>query len=165
MTTQTHDVAHPLFRPDAGRARRERFLLRVRVTLRRHALDRALIGGADPTASLELALRAGQVVSQDARASLAGHIEHAANSVDRVSHARSPQIPMLRDELRMARPALLQLAGLLRSTRYPNAQGVLEARRLLVDGSSSLYVRGERGDAARTAMAAADALLLAPQPA
>jgi hypothetical protein len=56
----------------------------------------------------------------------------------------SPEVPVDRVAVAAAADRLLALAAVLRSERELPAEGVREARRLLTDGGSPLYLDGER---------------------
>jgi hypothetical protein len=69
------------------------------------------------------------------------------NAVRRAHQPRPPltaEVPVDRVAVRACEDRLLALAAILRSERELPAPGIAEARRLLTDGGSPLYLDGDR---------------------
>lgn len=123
-------------------------------------LDRALILGADPSASPSLAARARRLTSRRYRTGLAGGVRRALDSPD---GTRLPSRVRPGAAARRARRAQLRaVADLLAGDTPVYAPGVARVRALLRDGAGPLYTDrcGEALDAAlravRAALAGAD---------
>ena len=78
------------------------------------------------------------------RRTLAAGLEHAVGRAQRPPYGFSAEIPVDRVAVAGNSERLLAIAGVLRSERAVPDQGIAAARRLLTDGASPLYVRGER---------------------
>ena len=129
--------------------------LRLRVLLHRARLDRMLIEGADPVATLELTLRAYQLTRASHRRQIAASIDDAVASAAARRRRAPSAAPLARARISVARSELAELSRALREEPVASARGVALARRILVDGAGPLYVDG--GDTALRA-AAAEAL-------
>jgi hypothetical protein len=130
-------------------ARRDaRLLCPGRVTravafLRRSDLDRSLSQGADPATCAQLAARAAQLTSRGTRSSIAEGLERLALSVDE-PRSRARIYPSRQAAL-TNRPALFELASVLRRGGPVYAGGVARLRLLVTDGTGPAYTdrRGE----------------------
>lgn len=114
-------------------------MLRARVLARRGALDEALAGGASPSGTAALALRARQLVSTDSRRRVAASIEQLVDMAELAPCPLVTPIPIARREILQLRPSLLGLAAYLRTDRPVYAQGVARLWVLLTDGTSPVY--------------------------
>ncbi len=113
---------------------------RTMARLRSRALDRALIAGADPADSTQLAARACKLTSRSNRALLAAGIERllfAAVAPPSRAHLAPQRTAVLAqaDQLR-------RLAALLRGQSPLYARGLAMLGELLTDGTGPVY-RGE----------------------
>jgi hypothetical protein len=116
---------------------------RLAARLRSRALDRALIGGADPSATPRLAARAASLTSTSMRRHIAGGLESLAVT-ERTAHTRWRLLP----SRRAAAANALELHALAARLRGPGpvyAQGIAMLSRLLTDGTGPAYTdrRGE----------------------
>jgi hypothetical protein len=111
---------------------------RTAARLRAGALDRALIAGADPSSSPQLAARACALTSRRTRAVIAAGIER----VIRAAHepAARSRITPRRSSVKSTVGELDELAGLLRSRSPLYARGIAMLRELLRDGAGPVYV-------------------------
>jgi len=133
--------------------------LRARLLARIQAdsLERALIAGADPRESPQLAARAAQLTSARTRAAIAAGLERLARASE--GPQRRWWAPSQREPLLANVTALGELAELLRADTPLYARGIAILSRLLSDGSGPLY-RGCSGriayelETARAAMCA-----------
>ena len=123
-------------------------------------LDRALILGADPSASPSLAARAQRLTSRRYRRDLAGGVERALDSREETGlHSR---VRPAAAAIRACRAQLRAVADLLAGDTPVYAPGVARVRALLRDGAGPLYTDrcGEALEAAlravRAALAGAD---------
>jgi hypothetical protein len=115
--------------------------LSLRALLQRTALDARLARGADPDGAPELALRARQLRSLSTRRPLGRAILSIIERADATRPALSSAIPVSREAIDYARPALIQLAIALRSPEPVRPEGVAQVLTLLRDGAGSLYAR------------------------
>jgi hypothetical protein len=81
------------------------------------------------------AVREARMVSERSRRRLAEAIEQSVARAERPRRGFSAAVPIVREAARDARGALLDLAERLRAPRPVAADGMREARMLLVDGS------------------------------
>lgn len=133
--------------------------LRLRVAARRDDLDLALAGGADPTASEDLALRAARLVRERNRRGLARCLRLTIWEAEAgVSALRVSPRPVCRAAVLTDRDALLSLTERLESPRPAGPEGVAIAERLLNDLRSPLFVWAEPGTIRRLARLAAAAM-------
>jgi hypothetical protein len=116
---------------------------RVLLTLRRVRIDDELADGADPVATRELALRAGQLINPRRRARFARSLRRAIAAAELPSHhrlsGRGAAVPVNRAAVLEARPELEALADDLIELAHPRPRGVALAVRLLRDGAGPLY--------------------------
>ncbi len=114
------------------------WVTRLGARIRSHALDRALIAGADPTDSPQLAARAGTLTSRANRLLLASGIERLLQSAQqppgptRIVAPRRAAVARHADQLRA-------LASLLRGPTPLYARGIAMVRELLTDGTGPAY--------------------------
>lgn len=133
--------------------------LRLRVAARRDDLDLALAGGADPTASADLALRAARLVRERKRRGVARCLRLAIWEAEAGASAlRVSPRPVCRAAVLTDRDALLLLTERLESPRPAGPEGVAIAERLLTDLRSPLFVWAEPGTIRRLAHVAAAAM-------
>jgi hypothetical protein len=97
-------------------------------------LDAKLAKGTDPTESIELSARAGQLRLMRKR--LARSLRSALEVAD-----RPPSIHQLlrRGEVRRCRDSIAELADRLEREEYPDVQALAITHHLLADGGSPLY--------------------------
>jgi hypothetical protein len=101
-------------------------------------LDARLAAGEDPIADAAVARRSTQLVSRRVRRRIASGVERlCSESVKRPGF--SAAVPVHRRAVRIARPALEQLAAALRSRDSVEPRGVALAQLLLTEPSSALY--------------------------
>jgi hypothetical protein len=104
------------------------------------------------------AVREARMVSERSRRRLAEAIEQSVARAERPRRGLSAAVPIVREAARDARGALLDLAERLRAPRPVAADGMREARMLLVDGSGPLYVESAPGALRAAAHRALEAL-------
>ena len=110
---------------------------KVMARLRSRALDRALMDGADPSGSSQLAARAAVLTRRATRTRLAAGLERLLGAAD---HApRRWSVPPARGAVRSNTAELAELAALLRGAGPLYAPGVAMVRELLTDGTGSAY--------------------------
>ena len=131
-TSVSHDGHYP-------RARR---LTRLTVRLRAGALDRALMAGADPAASIQLAARASYLTARPTRNALADALEARVRAVEEPVNIR--RVAARRGPVRAHARTFAELAVRLRAPEPLYAGGIAAISELLSDGTSPLY----RNDAA-----------------
>ena len=133
--------------------------LRLRVLLTAARLDSALAAGTDPVAGIELALRAGQLISPRRRARFAASLRRAVQSADAPRlPMRGSSVPVNRAAVLEARPALLALADDLVEIPHPSPRGVALTTQLLRNGGGPLYRPRCPGELYEAAERARDAL-------
>ncbi|MGN6586645.1 MAG: hypothetical protein ACTHKT_04120 [Solirubrobacterales bacterium] len=127
--------------------------LRARVFLSRLRFDRALAGGADPSASPELALRAEQLQSPKGRGRIARGIDRliAIASADPRRHVGPSMLPFRHQRVRPNLDRFEELADVLRSAGSHSVKGVAMASTLLEDGRGPLYA-SDHADKLREAL-------------
>ena len=105
-------------------------------------LDDALVRGASPAATAELAARARQVSTRRRRCRIAKGLNLSVHRSAQPATwpARTARVGVVREAATEARPALERLARRLLSPAPPAPAGVVLARRLLTDGVGPLYV-------------------------
>lgn len=127
----------------AGRVLLPSRLARLRAWIQANSLERALIAGAEPSDSPELAARASQLTSARTRAQIAAGLERlvlASEGPQRRWWAASQREP-----LRANVSTFGELASLFRADTPLYARGIAIVSRLLSDGSGPLYCGcGER---------------------
>jgi hypothetical protein len=105
------------------------------------------------------AVREARMVSARSRRRLAEAIERSVARAERPCGGLTAAVPIAHEAARDARGALLDLAERLRAPRPVDADGMRQARALLVDGGGPLYVESAPGAlraAARRALGALD---------
>jgi hypothetical protein len=141
----------------------KRRALKLRVRLSRARLDQALAAGVDPASAPRLEVRARQLVAPRLRRRVASGVERVLEECDGdPRRGLTAAVPVLCDEVAMARGYLMMLADALRTEPTVNPRGVAMVDGLLRDPYSPLYVRGAPGALALRARAALDCLLAAP---
>jgi hypothetical protein len=113
---------------------------RLAVRLHRRALDAQLAVGAEPEQSPELWVRAQQLCDLPARRALGRTLAKTTARARRDKTWLSSAIPVSRDAVNEALPALAQLEIALRSPEPVRPQGVAQVLELLRDGAGPLYV-------------------------
>jgi hypothetical protein len=140
-------------------AERPSLRLRLRVALERDALDRALAGGAQATASSELAFRAARLMRERNCRGLARCLRLTVWEAEAgVSASRVTPRPVRRAEVLSARDALLSLAERLESAPPESPEGVAITERLLNDLRSPVFAWAEPGTVRRLAHLAVAAM-------
>jgi hypothetical protein len=133
----------------------------LRVWLRRGSLDRSLAAGADPATSPALSRRARQLTSRRSRAGLAASIRNLLDAADEGPRGFTAAVPIQRHEILRERQMLLQLAAELESHDELKPRGIAMVERLLIEGTSPVYVDGPEGALHRALVHAHAALYLA----
>lgn len=129
---------------------------RLVARLRAHSLDRALMDGANPATTAQLAAHAARLTSPSMRASVAGCLERLARAESEVrNHAR---VLPFTAAVRANTHTLSELAETLRGPRPVYARGVAMLRRLVQDGTGPAYADRDGRDLALELRAAATAL-------
>jgi hypothetical protein len=116
-----------------------------RVWLRKESLDRSLAAGEDPAASPALSRRARQLTSRRSRAGLAASLRNLLEAAERGPRGFTAVVPIQRHEILRERQLLLQLAADLESEDELSLRGIALVERLLIDGTSPVYVGGPDG--------------------
>jgi hypothetical protein len=122
-----------------ARPPREGHLTRLRVRLRRGALDRRLAAGAEPTADADLSRRAEELTEGDARRRVAMVIRRVIAEAVGPPTTFSSKAPLARAAIVACTPRLRAIAGRLESDHVVAARGVAKAAMLIHDGSGPLY--------------------------
>jgi|SRR5689334_15278240 hypothetical protein len=116
---------------------------RLAARLRRHALDRALIEGADPAATEQLAARVARLTSRSMRREVARGLDHLARD------GREPggrwRVRPLRAAAAANASELHALAARLRGPGPLYARGIAMLSSLLTEGTGPAY-NDSRGD-------------------
>lgn len=123
--------------------------LRVRTRIQRNRLDEQLAGGAEPTATAELNLRAAQLRSRSERQRIANALVEAVGESrrgDPVTVSTKPH----RAQVRACADELLDLAARLRDDLPVDVRGAAMAARLVSDRHGPL--RSARGGDLRQAV-------------
>jgi hypothetical protein len=110
---------------------------RVLSRLRARTLDRALVAGADPAESAQLAAHARRLTSARSRAALASSLERLAMSEPRPG--RRFQVSPFEPASRANAQQLTDLAARLRGPGPVYSPGVARLRQLVSDGSGAVY--------------------------
>lgn len=131
--------------------------LRARVFFTHLKLDRALAGGADPSASAELRLRSEQLGSQKARERIGAGIERVLlmPQGERQPYLGPPRLPVDNRRVEPNVDRLEELAETLRSAHPHPVKGLAMASVLLEDREGPLYAN----DSAESLRTALDAIL------
>lgn len=111
--------------------------------LRSRALDRALVEGADPAASPQLAAHAARITAAASRRELADVLDRLARSA-RARRSRLRVSPW-RAAIRSNAGELHALAALLRGSSAVQPRGVARLRTLVSDGIGPLYTDRDGG--------------------
>jgi hypothetical protein len=127
---------------ELGYGRRHRIMLRLRVWMATRRLDGSLAAGAPLNRDPLIALRAAQLASRRERRRLAMALD-AVRAERPARPGFSASVPVSADALVLARPALEQLAGALRSPGSLEPHGIARTRLLLTEPSSPLYQPAE----------------------
>ena len=155
MSTGIRDHRHRHHATSSGRP----LSLRLRVAVKRDALNRELAAGAPPARSPELALRACQLVSDRERQKLAGAWRRALRDARHPATTRSTVSLVRRDAVIDAEGAIDGLIARLADADPIAAAGMAFVQRLITDGvSSPLYNAAEPGTLRRQVMVATEAL-------
>jgi hypothetical protein len=104
------------------------------------------------------AVREARMVSVRSRRRLAEAIEYSVARAENPRRGITAAVPVVREAARDARGPLLDLAERLRAPRPVDADGMRQARQLLVDGSGPLYVESAPGVLRAAAIRAVEAL-------
>ena len=143
----------------------ERQGLRIEVRWWHYSLDERLAAGFDPRSDPALAMRAEQLCSPRHRRRLAAWIERLAQ---RSESAEKPSmtsaVPIVREQVAVARDSLLELAQRLRGTETVRPRGVAMILRLLSDADSDIYTKTARGAVELQVQAALGALEVQADP-
>ena len=124
--------------------------LRLRASLHREELTRALAYGTDPSASDELALRAARLTSRHNRKALVRAMRRMIAEAHRPLMTRSSAVIIRRGAVVDAEPEIIALIDRLNGPEPVCARGVAIVERILTDSDRSpLYVDGERGSLSR----------------
>jgi hypothetical protein len=140
----TAESASGVDRRRAAQAFDPGLVARLAALVRSSALDRALVDGADPAASPQLAARTARLAARSTRARIADALERLART-EREAPARWRVLPS-RSAVRANAPELYALAALLRGPAPVYARGVAMLRMLVTDGTGPAYSDRE-GDA------------------
>ena len=149
MSTTAH-FGHlvPTHRPS-----REGYMTRLRVRVRRAALDRRLAAGADPGADADLSRRAEELTEGEARRRIAMVIERLIAEAGGPPPPFSSKAPLAHTAIVACSPRLRAIAGRLESDHIVTAKGVAQAAMLIHEGSSPLYSVSTKEDALRHRLA------------
>jgi hypothetical protein len=131
--------------PDLGAGRGHRWpLRRLWVRLKAASLDRALAEGAKPSESVELSLRAGQLVGERQRKQVARSIQRLLDLAgqDRRIFVGITRLPVDRERIEANRSQLERIAETLLGPRSVSPRGVAMARRLFTDFRGPIYTGG-----------------------
>ena len=109
---------------------------RLAARLRSRRLDRALIDGADPASSVEVAARAAQLTAECARAEIAEGLERLVRSAAQPGRWQIQPAPAA---VKANEPELHELAARLREPGPVYAQGIAILHELLSDGTGPAY--------------------------
>ncbi len=152
MSTRIREHRHP-------RRATAPVALRLKVGVRRDALNRQLVAGARPSQSPELALRASQLVSDRERHRVAGAWRRAVRDAHRPATSRSTASIVHRGAVIDAEDAIDGLIDRLSDAEPIAAEGMALVEQLITDGiSSPLYNAAERGTLRRQVKVATEAL-------
>jgi hypothetical protein len=119
-------------------------LLSMRVLLRRSAFDARLALGEDPQHTPELALRARQICELSTRRDLGRAILAIVDRAEARESSLTSAVPVSRDAVAYAGPALRQLAIALQSPEPVRAHGVAQVLVLLRDAGGPLHAPTDR---------------------
>ena len=108
--------------------------------LRASALDNQLAEGVEPWRSPAHAARSLRLTSPRRRRAVARSLERLLEDVERRPPVVSAVVRPCREQVLEARPLIVAVASLLRSTRPVDARGVARVVVLLTDGGGPCYV-------------------------
>lgn len=119
-------------------------LRRLWVSLKATSLDRALAEGVKPSESVELSMRAGQLVGESQREQIATSIQALLDLAgqDRQIFLGPTRLPVDRERLEANRARLEGIAETLLGPRPVSPRGVAMARRLITDFRGPIYTAG-----------------------
>jgi hypothetical protein len=120
---------------------------RLWVRLRATSLDQALAARAQPSESVELSLRAGQLVGERQREQIAISIRASldlAGQDPRILLGPT-RLPIERERIEASRTRLEGIAEILLGPRPVSPRGVVMARRLITDFRGPIYTGGRNG--------------------
>lgn len=103
------------------------------------SLDRRLAAGTPPESARLLAVRARDIVQLGRREAVARYWERTLRVARQPGAAAACSVPLRRQQVLAAEPAIRDLARLLRVPLPVGARGVAIARVLLTDGGGPLY--------------------------
>jgi hypothetical protein len=131
------ESAGPTYAESVGRVLEPSWVTRLAAQVRGGALDRALIGGADPAASRQLATRVARLTSTRKRMATAADLERLL----RVAQSPASRWGVLprRGPVLAAGDELRALVALLRGSTPLSARGIAMLGQLLADGTGPLY--------------------------
>ena len=139
-----HAVAWPSAADPPGLFRSQ-LAVRLRARLHAPSLDRELASGIAPWRSPRHAARALQLTRERNRRGLARSLERLVENAQCArSQSRGAVVYPCREQVIEAMPALLTIAGRLRSSDPIDARGIARLNILLSDGSGPCYVRIRR---------------------
>lgn len=118
---------------------RDGYLTRLRLRLRRDALDRRIAAGEDPHADADLDRRAAQLTEPDTRRRIAASIDRVIDEAAGPPAPLSSKVPLARGAIVTCAPRLCQIAGRLEGNGALAARGVAQAAMLVREGDSPLY--------------------------
>jgi hypothetical protein len=113
------------------------WVVRLTARMRSRALDRALIGGADPAATPQLAAHAARLTTRSMRTRIAEGLERLARAGGERPTGR--RVLPFRAAVQANTSELVRLAALLRGPAPVYAGGVAMLRQLLTDGTGPAY--------------------------
>ena len=154
-----------LHRPRTRRLRspaRPTLAVRARASLKRYRLISELAAGYDPDGTSERALCAARLVASGHRRRLAVSIRRVVDAAMEPPPGFTSSIPLAREQIRAATPALLGLASRLSAPQDVTPHGAALVEQLLRDGSSVLYASPEPRDVDAEVRAAKVALDASP---
>jgi hypothetical protein len=123
-------------------ARRARLRERLTARLATHRLDNQLARGMSPEDRAPLALRAQALGELGSRRTIARQLRRVVEDARCRRRRARAQIPIVHEQVLAAAPELEHLAEVLELGRGPlAARGLAQARLLLCDGASPLYLR------------------------
>jgi hypothetical protein len=132
---------------------------RLRVRVRRPALDRRLAAGADPWSDPELSIRAEELTDAETRVRIAKAIDRAIVEAGDPPPPMTSQVPLARPAIRACTPRLRAISGRLKGDHMVTPRGMAQAAMLVREGASPLYMASTSETALRHRLAGiADAL-------
>ena len=161
MPSGISPYTHPYHLPTTPASHRTGLMLRARVWIKQLQLDAALAGGADPTQSEELGLRAKQLAERKTRDNLASGISHLLEIADRRSRGAVAMsyAPFRTKQAQANRSLLRDLELRLRGYRPVALQGLALTSLMLEDGRGPLRTGSDPGTLERAIRDALSALI------